>query len=58
MSKTCIRCGQTFPGFGETVLRSTVVEAHYTDYTKLLDIVWLCKKCHSQTGRVALSNGL
>jgi ribosomal protein S27AE len=34
------------------------IEAHHTDYTKPLEVVWLCKRCHSETRRVSLSSVL
>jgi len=36
--KPCIKCGKT------------LVEAHHEDYSKPLEIIWLCKKHHIEVG--------
>jgi hypothetical protein len=35
----CSKCGGT----------TLPIEAHHTDYTKRLDVIWLCTACHVQT---------
>lgn len=37
ISQPCERCGAT-----------EQVDAHHEDYTKPLDVVWLCRQCHAQ----------
>ena len=42
----CSQCGEKFPR-----IHSALLHAHHKDYTKLLDIIWLCVECHSPTYR-------
>jgi hypothetical protein len=39
-AETCSRCGEAKP-----------TEAHHSDYSKPLDVVWLCVKCHRRLHR-------
>ncbi len=36
----CSRCGST-------VSKKETIAAHHFDYTKPLEVVWLCRKCHA-----------
>ncbi len=46
--EACLKCG-----------RRGRVEAHHADYSKPLDVEWLCRKCHEAEHRVpALSSGV
>lgn len=38
--KACQDCGGRFP-----------VQAHHTDYSKALDVYWLCQACHGRRHR-------
>ena len=44
------------PGECEICHRECVPDGHHEDYSKPLDIVWLCRKCHSgvHAGKVTL----
>lgn len=41
---SCEQCGHDFSKFR--------CEAHHRDYTKLLEVVWLCAKCHGLQHRL------
>lgn len=38
--KSCPRCG-----------KECTVEGHHTDYSKPLDVMWLCRQCHADQAR-------
>jgi hypothetical protein len=40
---TCERCGQEPPPFKDG---RTAIQAHHHDYSKPLDVTWLCQPCH------------
>ena len=40
----CQECGST----GEFKDGRTMIQAHHTDYSKPLEVMWLCQKCHHQ----------
>jgi len=41
----------TYPGNCQHCQQSARVEAHHADYSRPLEVVWLCRKCHGQTHR-------
>ena len=43
--KNCSKCG-----------KECITEGHHEDYTKPLDVIWLCHKCHLKINNVAGSN--
>jgi len=47
-----INCSRCLNGGG----RTTVIEAHIEDYSKPLEVVWLCRKCHL-VARIELQRG-
>lgn len=40
---SCERCGETPPRFKNG---RTAIQAHHHDYSKPLDVHWLCQRCH------------
>ncbi len=44
------------PEFCEDCGTKEKLEAHHQNYTKQLDIRWLCTLCHGKTHRIVLSN--
>jgi hypothetical protein len=47
-----IRCGKLIrPEVCSSCGASGLTEAHHEDYSKPLEVVWLCKQCHAQVHR-------
>lgn len=42
------------PDFCEKCKNNCKPHAHHNDYTKPLDVVWLCRKCHAEEHRTSL----
>lgn len=42
------------PHFCEKCKNNCMPQAHHHDYTKPLDVVWLCRKCHGEEHRISL----
>lgn len=40
---TCERCGKEPPPFRDG---RSAIQAHHPDYSKPMDVVWLCQPCH------------
>lgn len=43
------------PSECECCLEARSVEAHHEDYTKPLEVVWLCRQCHGKKHRKAVA---
>ena len=42
----------TRPDHCESCLKKRFAESHHEDYSKKLDVEWLCKKCHVERRKV------
>jgi hypothetical protein len=52
ITRNAIREGKLFPQASCSVCNSTEkIEGHHDDYTKPLDVRWLCERCHKQWHR-------
>jgi len=50
---TALRSGKLVrPDHCERCFAICIPDAHHEDYTKPLDIVWACRKCHGLTWRI------
>lgn len=47
----CERCGKTYR-FKDG---RTAIQGHHEDYTKPLEVIWLCQKCHFEEHRKGVS---
>lgn len=41
-----LKCGTIFPGFCEVCGAKENIHGHHTDYSKPLEVMWLCRKHH------------
>jgi hypothetical protein len=48
---SAIRSGSLIPQPCERCMRAINVHAHHEDYTKPLDVIWLCSTCHGARHR-------
>ena len=50
--QTCSVCGRQYPPAGRAMIK-----AHHDDYSKPLDIQWMCPRCHYEWHRIHAEGG-